>query len=214
MGSFRDDTANDLGWTRLELPIGRTATSRSTLGWSRTHARFGFGLAINSGNLRSNSPSNDDPRCSTAGSTTGFASTTGRSPGGRLGRGRPRHRCRHQRSRADHAAALRVHGRPQSDRGQRVERPGRIGSARSPAVDTRLLTRWRVAPEYVACTPGPHRPGGGSARPIVDHAPDDALASGDRIVGRQARHDGHGGGRAVAQAPATRSCRTVTTCWT
>ena len=61
MGSFRDDTANDLGWTRLELPIGRTATSRSTLGWSRTHARFGFGLAIDSGNLRSNSPSDDDP---------------------------------------------------------------------------------------------------------------------------------------------------------
>lgn len=60
-GSFRDDTANDLGWTRLELPIGRDGTSRSTVGWSRTHARFGFGLAIDSGNLRSNSPSDDDP---------------------------------------------------------------------------------------------------------------------------------------------------------
>ena len=61
VGSFRDDTANDLGWTRLELPLGRNGTSRSTLGWSRTHARFGFGLAIDSGNLRSNSPSDDDP---------------------------------------------------------------------------------------------------------------------------------------------------------
>lgn len=60
-GSFRDDTANDLGWTRLELPIGRSGTSQSTVGWSRTHARFGFGLAIDSGNLRSNSPSDDDP---------------------------------------------------------------------------------------------------------------------------------------------------------
>lgn len=77
-GSFRDDTANDLGWTRLELPLGRAGTSQSTAGWSRTHARFGFGLAIDSGNLRSNSPSDDDPPCSTAGSTTGFASTTGR----------------------------------------------------------------------------------------------------------------------------------------
>ena len=60
-GSFRDDTANDLGWTRLELPIGRDGTSQSTIGWSRTHARFGFGLAIDSGNLRSNSPSDDNP---------------------------------------------------------------------------------------------------------------------------------------------------------
>lgn len=60
-GSFRDDTANDLGWTRLELPLGRAGTSQSTAGWSRTHARFGFGLAIDSGNLRSNSPSDDDP---------------------------------------------------------------------------------------------------------------------------------------------------------
>ena len=60
-GSFRDDTANDLGWTRLELPLGRNGTSQSTVGWSRTHARFGFGLAIDSGNVRSNSPSDDDP---------------------------------------------------------------------------------------------------------------------------------------------------------
>lgn len=60
-GSFRDDTANDLGWTRLDLPIGRHGTSQSTIGWSRTHARFGFGLALDSGNLRSNSPSDDDP---------------------------------------------------------------------------------------------------------------------------------------------------------
>ncbi len=60
-GSFRDDTANDLGWTRLELPLGRNGTSQSTFGWSRTHARFGFGLAIDSGNLRSNSPSDDNP---------------------------------------------------------------------------------------------------------------------------------------------------------
>lgn len=60
-GSFRDDTANDLGWTRLELPLGHSGTSQSTIGWSRTHARFGFGLAIDSGNLRSNSPSDDDP---------------------------------------------------------------------------------------------------------------------------------------------------------
>jgi len=60
-GSFRDDTANDLGWTRLELPIGRYGSSLSTFGWSRTHARFGFGLAIDSGNLRSNSPTDDDP---------------------------------------------------------------------------------------------------------------------------------------------------------
>jgi hypothetical protein len=60
-GSFRDDTANDLGWTRLELPIGRNGTSQSTIGWSRTHSRFGFGLAVDSGNLRSNSPSDDNP---------------------------------------------------------------------------------------------------------------------------------------------------------
>lgn len=60
-GSFRDDTANDLGWTRLELPLGRDGTSRSTVGWSRTHARFGFGLALDSGNLRTNSPSDDNP---------------------------------------------------------------------------------------------------------------------------------------------------------
>jgi len=60
-GSFRDDTANDLGWTRLDLPLGRAITSQSTVGWSRTHARFGFGLAIDSGNLRSNSPSDDNP---------------------------------------------------------------------------------------------------------------------------------------------------------
>jgi hypothetical protein len=60
-GSFRDDTANDLGWTRLALPIGRDGTSQSTIGWSRTHAQFGFGLAIDSGNLRSNSPSDDNP---------------------------------------------------------------------------------------------------------------------------------------------------------
>ncbi len=60
-GSFRDDTANDLGWTRLELPIGVNGTSQSTIGWSRTHSRFGFGLAIDSGNLRSNSPSDINP---------------------------------------------------------------------------------------------------------------------------------------------------------
>lgn len=60
-GSFRDDTANDLGWTRLEVPVGRNGTSQTTVGWSRTHARFGFGLAIDSGNLRSNSPFDDDP---------------------------------------------------------------------------------------------------------------------------------------------------------
>ena len=60
-GSFRDDTANDLGWARLEVPVGRHGTSQSTIGWSRTHARFGFGLAIDSGNLRTNSPSDDDP---------------------------------------------------------------------------------------------------------------------------------------------------------
>ena len=60
-GSFRDDTTNDLGWTRLDLPLGRHGTSHSTIGWSRTHARFGFGLALDSGNLRSNSPSDDDP---------------------------------------------------------------------------------------------------------------------------------------------------------
>jgi len=60
-GGFRDDTANDLGWARLELPLGRAGTWRSTAGWSRTHARFGFGLALDSGNLRSNSPSNDNP---------------------------------------------------------------------------------------------------------------------------------------------------------
>ena len=66
-GSFRDDTANDLGWTRLELPIGRDGTSQSTVGWSRTHARFGFGLALDSGNLRSNSPTDDDPPLLTSG---------------------------------------------------------------------------------------------------------------------------------------------------
>ena len=66
-GSFRDDTANDLGWTRLELPIGRAGTSQSTIGWSRTDARFGFGLAIDSGNLRSNSPSDDNPPLLTSG---------------------------------------------------------------------------------------------------------------------------------------------------
>lgn len=60
-GGFHDDTANDLGWTRLELPIGRGGTSQSTIGWSQTHARFGFGLSLDSGNLRSNSPSADDP---------------------------------------------------------------------------------------------------------------------------------------------------------
>lgn len=66
-GSFRDDTANDLGWTRLELPIGRLGTSQSTIGWSRTHRRFGFGLALDSGNLRSNSPGDDDPPLLTSG---------------------------------------------------------------------------------------------------------------------------------------------------
>lgn len=66
-GSFRDDTANDLGWTRLELPIGRDGTSQTTIGWSRTHARFGFGLALDSGNLRSNSPSDDHPPLLTSG---------------------------------------------------------------------------------------------------------------------------------------------------
>lgn len=66
-GGFRDDTANDLGWTRLELPIGRLGTSQSTIGWSRTQARFGFDLALDSGNLRSNSPSDDDPPLLTSG---------------------------------------------------------------------------------------------------------------------------------------------------
>jgi hypothetical protein len=153
-GSFRDDTANDLGWTRLELPIGRDGTSQSTIGWSRTQARFGFGLAIDSGNLRSNSPSDDNPplldqRVRLRASHRRPVVSSGR----RLGRGRTRHRCRIRRARADHTDALRVHGRPQSHRGQRLECPGGIGPARPPAVDSGLLTRQRVAPGHLACAP-------------------------------------------------------------
>ena len=94
------------------MPIGRNGTSQSTIGWSRTHARFGFGLAIDSGNLRSNSPSDDNPPLLNSGFDYGlriddrsFRQDVGWVVGAHaidVGL---------RRTRTDHADALRVHGR-------------------------------------------------------------------------------------------------------
>ncbi len=60
-GAFRDDTRNDLGWLRLAVTLGRGGYATTTAGWSRTRSRFGFGVQVDGGNLRSNAPTNDDP---------------------------------------------------------------------------------------------------------------------------------------------------------
>ena len=204
-GSCRGGTASDLAWTRRALPVGGDGTSQSTIGWSRTHARFGFGLALDSGNLRSNNPSDDDPPLLNSAFDYGL-SLDDRSFRQDVGWVAGRHAIdagfdvHHLTTRL--RFAFTGDHNPIAANGSSVQGGSGLPDLLSsiPAASRGsawLQDTWHARTNLTLQV-------GSAAGPIVDRAPDHPVASGDRLVGRRARHDGHGGGRAVPRAPATR----------